>query len=178
MDSSIEISKLDTGRRQLETALELYFRWADPISIHTLAAASRNVLSNLYEHRGAEPTIFLTKILQEVVKPEHHKMLRQKFREPENFFKHADRDPDETFAFQPEVTQFWLLEAIEAYTTLTHEQVPIFKAFRAWWMIHHRELLSEAPADLLYALENLSDFEKDRVRFIKEFMGANYAGQS
>jgi len=38
--TQIKVSKLDAARRQLETAIRLYFSEADPISIHALMSAA------------------------------------------------------------------------------------------------------------------------------------------
>ena len=43
----IEVSKLDAARRQLETAIRLFFYDGDFVSTHTLAAAAFNVLNDL-----------------------------------------------------------------------------------------------------------------------------------
>jgi hypothetical protein len=48
MDSrKIKISKLDAARRQLDTAIRLYFMEGDPVSVHTLAAAAFEILKDL-----------------------------------------------------------------------------------------------------------------------------------
>ena len=40
---------------------------------------------------------------------------------PENFFKHADRDPDGVIEFRPSLTKFFLFDAVEMYRQLTVE---------------------------------------------------------
>lgn len=45
------ISKIDGARRQLDTAIDLYFDDADSLSVHTLAFAAFKVLFDLYPHR-------------------------------------------------------------------------------------------------------------------------------
>jgi hypothetical protein len=53
MDKAIlPVSKFDAARRQLETAIRLYFFQGDPISIHTLASAAAQILQDLSGHRG------------------------------------------------------------------------------------------------------------------------------
>jgi len=39
----LKISKLDAAKRQLETAIRLYFNEADPVSVHTLAGAAHTI---------------------------------------------------------------------------------------------------------------------------------------
>ena len=48
----LPVSKFDAARRQLETAIRLYFFQGDPISIHTLASAAAQILHDLSRHRG------------------------------------------------------------------------------------------------------------------------------
>ena len=175
MNDFVEISKIDAARRQLTVAIELYFRGFDPISIHTLAAAARNVLDNLCAHREIQVQIRLESMLQEIIKPEHHRMVRRKFREPENFFKHADRDPEETIRFNPDSTEFMLLEAVEAYCSLTKEQPPLLMAYRGWWMLHNQDLLTDASDQFLTMLNALQYERHDRMGFLRDFMSARHA---
>jgi hypothetical protein len=48
------IDKAEAARRQLETAIDLYFDNADSLSVHTLAFASLKVLFDLYPHRNQD----------------------------------------------------------------------------------------------------------------------------
>ncbi len=94
--TDIELNKLDVARRQLEMAIRLYFSLGDEVSIHTLAAASRNLLFDICRHRRVKPPMSLESLIREFVKPEHRQEVKREFRAPENFFKHADLDPDGT----------------------------------------------------------------------------------
>jgi len=98
MPAELHLSKLDVALRQLETAITLYFHYADPISIHTLTAAAYNVLRNIKTHRGVDFTMLKD---AEQVYPHMRDKFRSVLNEAENFFKHADRDPDDTIAFAP-----------------------------------------------------------------------------
>lgn len=86
--SAPKISKSEAAKRQLETAIDLFFEGGDALSAHTLAFAAFKVLLNLYPHRrnddfGAQ----IDKLIAEGVG-------WQRFSETANFLKHADRDPD------------------------------------------------------------------------------------
>jgi hypothetical protein len=48
------ISKIDAARRQLDTAIELWFKDGDGLSAFTLAYASFKLLGNLYTHQGTD----------------------------------------------------------------------------------------------------------------------------
>jgi len=174
MAKDIQIAKIDAARRQLETAIDLYFRAGDVIAVHTLAAAARNVLANLCAHRDVISVLQIEHWVEEYIKPEHHGMIHKRFRAPENFFKHADRDPEEVLTFNPEASEYWLIEAVEAYSALTNEEPPLFKAYRAWWMIHHPDLLKEIPSQLQFLLQNVRYAPNERAKFIRDFMKALY----
>jgi hypothetical protein len=46
------------ARRQLRTAIRLWFDDGDPVSIHTLAAAAYEILHTLARRKGAEDLLF------------------------------------------------------------------------------------------------------------------------
>ena len=43
---NVEISKLDAAKRQLDMAISLFFKIADPVSIHTLTALPVQKIKN------------------------------------------------------------------------------------------------------------------------------------
>jgi len=45
-------------------------------------------------------------------------------REDQNFFKHADRDPDAKLAFHFETTKFYLFDAARLLVLMTNRQTP------------------------------------------------------
>lgn len=49
-----KVSKLDAAKRQLGTAIRLYFSDGDPVSIHTLTAAAYNILRDVTKQKGVE----------------------------------------------------------------------------------------------------------------------------
>jgi hypothetical protein len=53
----LSITKLDAARRQLETAITLWFHDADPVSVHTLAMAAHGILRALNKKRGGPPML-------------------------------------------------------------------------------------------------------------------------
>ena len=53
----MQLSKLEAARRQLETAIKLYFADGDDVSIHSLVAAAYALLRDINEYRGGEPML-------------------------------------------------------------------------------------------------------------------------
>ena len=139
LTSKLHLTKLDCAKRQLATAIRLYFYRGDPVSIHTLASAAYSIVHNLNTHRGGAP------MLKDVVliKPEYKKFVRDKFNEDQNFFKHADRDPQKTVEFNPEASEGFIFEASVKYHELTGEKVPSLHAFVLWKHLWRPELFEK-----------------------------------
>ncbi len=69
---TISVSKLEAAERQLVTAVRLFVKGEDPISIHTLMAAAYEVLRDLGKARGVKSIFFdLAPIRPELIKPCH-----------------------------------------------------------------------------------------------------------
>ncbi len=147
MERELTISKLDAAKRQLETAIRLYFHNGDTVSIHTLTAAAYNVIRDINNHRGGSP-MWAKDIFLDFVKPEHKRTFRKKINHAENFFKHANVDPEEVLKFNPEQTEILFIDAVSQYYKLTGETPPLLSAFRIWFLAHHRDLFN-LPDDLL-----------------------------
>ena len=48
----VRVTKLDAAKKQLETAIMLYFHDGDPVSIHTLCCAAYSVIHTLNKKRN------------------------------------------------------------------------------------------------------------------------------
>src|SRR2546422_593555 len=134
MIAELKISKLDAARRQMETAIRLYFHEADPASIHTLVAAAYTILQDLNKARGGTMMI---KDLPELLKgsdlkPGDVEQLRTKLNEAQNFLKHANKDPEGVLSFRPMQTETILYEACIKYREFTSEQNPLFGLYTYW----------------------------------------------
>ena len=152
----IPVTKLDAVRRQLETGVILWFHDGDPVSIHTLIAAAYQILYNLNQKRGGSPMMKNGKNIRPEYLREWHRVLAKW----ENFFKHADRDPLETLLFPPQVTRTFMLDAIEKYHELAHEQRPLFRLFTSY-------LAANEPR--LFKKESLENFPNDDKLNLAEF---------
>ncbi len=62
---TITITKLDDARRQIKTAIRLFFADGDPVSIHTLATASHEIMHTLYRRKGLRGLIFDSDAIKE-----------------------------------------------------------------------------------------------------------------
>lgn len=144
MESELIISKWDAARRQLETAILLYFNESDPIAIHTLTAAAYNVIRDINENQSGTP-MFIKR--SDIVRPEHVEEVRAKLNEVENFLKHADNDPDGVLKFKPAATEYLILDACLKYHELAGETVFIFGVFVSWFILNHQNLFNPTPEE-------------------------------
>jgi len=133
MPSEFQVSKLDAARRQMETAIRLYFSEADPISIHTLTSAAYDLLSGINRARGGSP--MLKEQVPTWVLPDAKDEVKRILNEAMNFFKHADRDHNGVLDFSVEPTELLLYDACQKYRGLTGESVPLLGVFEVWYVI-------------------------------------------
>jgi len=140
--STVKVSKLDAARCQLECAAELYFRDGDQVSIHTLAAAAFEILSDLAKQKG--DSMPLKRTVNSLPK-DLAKKLWHHLRKPQNFFKHADRDGLATIEFSPMQAEVMLMDGTAKYWQLTGEQPEILWAFEKWFVVTYPELWKDHP---------------------------------
>ena len=133
MNRQLKIAKLDAARRQLETAIRLYFAEGDPVSIHTLTAAAHQILADLSKREGGSPTI--TDTLLSFVGSKKRAEARRHIARAENFFKHADRDSRGVLTFDPGLTELLLLQACTRYRELSGELVPVLAVYQGWMFV-------------------------------------------
>lgn len=170
------LTKVEVAQRQIEVAISMLFQHGDEVSIHTLAASGRNVLVDLCRRKRLEPEMLLDSMIDSFIKPEHQKAVRDKAREAENFFKHADRDPDNEFDFPAGSTAFKLFEGVEAFQALTGSTTPEMKVFKTWWLIKNKDMVSEAaPLPFREALAGVEFADDEREKFFANLMQAQRA---
>jgi hypothetical protein len=159
----MEISKLDAAKRQLDIAINLFFKQSDPVSIHTLTAAVHQLLMDIGRLGN------IKSIMKEspLIKKEYLKEYLTKINEAENFFKHADKDPDALLKFNPEQTEFLLFDAVEMYMQLTGEMPEDMSIFRFWFLIKYPNVVNPNIQDQL--IERRLDINTFRAKSKTEF---------
>lgn len=130
----VQITKVEAARRQLVTAIRLFFEDADSISVYTLAHAAWEVLDALSEHRG------LTRFRGEMCRANglDEFEVKQKVSHGRNFFKHADKDPDEVLEnFSDDFNDQVLLCASFDYGELADSKPMELQIFQLWYFVTH-----------------------------------------
>ena len=165
------LTKLEVAKRQINVAIRMYFHHDDEVSIHTLAASSRNVLVDLCKRKGLEPPMLQDTMMKKFIKPEHHKAVRERAREAENFFKHADKDPDNSYDFPVGSTAFKIFDGVEAYEALTGGLTPEMKVFKSWWLVQNKDAVrDDAPQQFKDALASFEFGDDERQAFFARLM--------
>jgi len=162
----VYISKIDAAKRQLEIAIRFFLSNGDIVAIHTLTAATYNILRDLSNLQN-KPVLVKEKML-EMVKPQHKKMVRDKINKAENFFKHADKDPDKLLEFNPNITEFLLWDACATYFSLTLEKTPLMSTFNVWFFTKYTDVLQcEKRTEVTKLISEAQLTHEDRGRFLK-----------
>lgn len=149
---AIFISKLDAAKRQLDFAIRMFFRYSDVVVLHTIAAAAHEVLCDIGEKQGKYSIMRDLSIVREDKKEE----VRRIMREPQNFFKHADRKGDEskTIEFIPEMTEFIIFDSCRIYRSIVQENPALLFLYETWFYCKRPDILMDDKH--LEAIKNLS----------------------
>src|SRR5712691_10305440 len=108
----LKLSKIDAARRQIESAIWLWFLDADIVSVHTLAAAAHRLLLDLAQRRGVTPLPLTTGCFAR----RRAKETKRTLRDAEAFFR--DAKSAETYACDELLVELRLFDAVMAYANL------------------------------------------------------------
>jgi len=155
------ITKMDAMRRQVLTAVKLWFDDGDPVAIHTLLFASHEILHTLFRQRGHEHLMFDSP----AVRPQYRKEWATALREAGTFFKRARADPTSTLEFNRNLNEMYLLFSIYGLNQMGEVIAQEEQAFMHWMFVNRPEVLNEGAYDS-YSIEQI---EKLRGVSKKEF---------
>jgi hypothetical protein len=153
-------------QRQLTVAIRLFFDKADPVAIHTLAGAAYQILYDLSKGQGFTGFVKGNLQVREEMRPKWERILNR----GQNFFKHADRDPTEKFEFEPEITRFFMFDAVLLYLQLTHRPFHEGTVYLAWFTIKYQEFLLESTFKNSISSILHNGFDPDDFDFIRTFL--------
>ena len=137
----ISISKIDAAKRQLDTAIDLWFRDGDPVSIHTLVSAAQEILLPIAKAKGTVQGVFDTIYIV----PDKEKEYFAWMRLHQNFFKHGSKDPDETIMFNPEADDGLIRTVIQVYAGVSGVVTPHMNAYIVRFFFSHPHLHTSDP---------------------------------
>jgi hypothetical protein len=106
---TVTFTKLDIARRQINTAVWLWFNGADIVSVHTLAAAAHRIVLGLSGNPEVIPLPFDAANLPAG-------LTTKMFAKAQSFLGPAPEDPDKIIELNPILTELYLFLVISAYT--------------------------------------------------------------
>ena len=125
--ATITVTKLDAARREIKTAIRLWFADEDPVAIHLLAYSSHEIVHRLYRDRGHSDLLFDAKNIKEQYRDRFSIALKK----AANFFKHAKQGkedkPDATIEFDPKLNEIFLY--LSVYGLRKMGEPPTFEDF-------------------------------------------------
>ena len=167
-DQKLLISKFDAGRRQLKTAIRLWFEDDDPVAIHTLAAAAYEILHNLSRRKGGKDLLFDAKAVNE----DYRKAFVKKIKSTAQFFKHADRDPDGVIELSTLNTETFMMYSLVALNRMGEKLMMGENAMLSWISFSNPQIIAEdvrknIPANVFEQFASLT-----KRQFLQEFSNA------
>jgi hypothetical protein len=129
----VSLTKFEVASRQLQTAVRLFFLNEDPISIHTLACASREIFERSAKELDKKRAIDgLSQIYPSLRNPAIFSVLNKK----RNFFKHVINSPFETIEFDDTENELPLFLACHDCSLLTSPRSPIeIRGYLIWYLM-------------------------------------------
>ncbi len=126
------ISKLEAANRQLCTAIRMFFADDDPVAVHTLACAAREIYEKHCRMAGHTRMFDFVR----AGNPSYaEKQLWNLLNAARNFFKHEGEALDDRIEFDDTMNDFALLSACTDCATLcTPHQPPEVQAFTIWFV--------------------------------------------
>jgi hypothetical protein len=137
----MRVTKLDSARRQLITAIRLFFDGGDAVSVYSLASNAWEIIDVLCTKAVVES--FSKQVRGNM--PVGH-TLKYYINEPcRNFFKHADEDPnpDNSIELSDANVQAVLFLAVEDYIRYRQGGPVEVQVFQAWFVAVFPEKIAD-----------------------------------
>ena len=168
----VKLSKIEAARRQIESAVWLWFMDGDMVSVYTLASAARRTLVSLANLWGTEAWPSTAAYLPQRVQNQRHIRTDN----AATFFK--DAKEKESYEVSPQWTELYLFDAVMAYSNLAadHCGSALMSTFVVRFAVERQELFVPGAFSLLEKRVsktfNLGRLEQlSRIEFLKEFVG-------
>jgi len=97
----IMVSKIEVARKQLKAGIHLLFNGGDPVAAHTLISAAATIVSDLVENKCPDDNWnSMAREATGLSLKDYYSVMRA----AQNFFKHADNDPNDALEFNQDDT--------------------------------------------------------------------------
>ena len=138
--NEMSITKTQAAQRQIDAGIRMLFRNEDPVAIHTVAMAGFRILRDLAKESGLEHP------MGSMIRPGKEREFWGAFSSSSNFFKHADKDPNDILStFREDANGWLLLIASTYYQLLGHQFTKAMLVLSIWYSAIHPDILSPNP---------------------------------
>jgi hypothetical protein len=166
-DGPERLTKLAVVQRQLRTAIRMFFEDGDTVSAYTLAAAVEGVLGGLLKKQGKAHPFREASCIKKGMEDAFQEVLNA----PQNFFKHASRDPNQVFEFPAMSLEYVLFECVVLYQIYRGRELREGRLFFVWFGVHHPNIVSGEPMQVfLESLTTLAPTLATEKSFYLEFV--------
>jgi len=147
-DGSEKITNLEAATRQVVAAIKLFFANGDPIAVHTLACAAREI----YEKHCKAADV--TRTFDYVKESNAHlseKQLWNILNGPRNFFKHPADHLTDSIEFSDEYNDFMILSAVHDHGMLKGQDQPLeMQTYGTWFLAVNEHMVTpdNSPAEI------------------------------
>jgi len=119
MAEIISLTKFDAARRQLRTAIELWFNDGDPVSIYALVYAAHEIIHRLYRLKGLSDLLYDTSVFPKNIRAIANKAIK----DVPNWIKHAEHEEemDEIKTFNPWICDLLLMVCVVGIVRMDYE---------------------------------------------------------
>jgi hypothetical protein len=138
----VTLTRRNIAKGELDTAILLWFLEKDVASIHVLASAAQEILHAIGGKKT--PSLILNWLETEGTKTQRRKRA-DKTKMSQNFFKHANKDPNYVLDFNPRVSEFIMCDAVLCFNGVFHGLTPLMRIFEARFHFAWRPLLGDLP---------------------------------
>jgi len=157
------IKKIDAAIRQLDIAIRMWFQEDDIIATHVLACSAHEIIKDINMHQKGHHLIFDNPYIKEKYRTDFINALKNHY----NFFKHAniakEKDPECTIAFNPLITEYFILASSIGLEELKIKPSSFRIAFTRYQMIHNSGFfdlsdttIESIPPDYLAQIKSLN----------------------
>ena len=160
---SVKVTRIEAARRQLTTALELWFAEGDDVSIHTLVGSAHQILHDLNRRKKGPPLFFDSVVIKDEFRAETVAAMKKNM----GFFKHADhrggKNTADSTTFYPMTSEAFAVGAIAAMQILGERLLLIDWAFIRWIEFHRPTWINDEVAEKLrnaFGAEEISNMRK------------------
>jgi hypothetical protein len=169
-DTKITVTKLDAAKRQLQTAIRLWFEDDDPVSIHTLAFAAYEIAHVVSKKRNRARRDLIFDSLK--IKEEHRAEWNKSIKRHASFFKHAKTDWDASIEFAPITSVLFMMGAGAGLRIAGEPESAEELALGFWLFVHRPQWVTATARKLVEEKVPIEDIAKMKTVPKSQFLKA------